>query len=337
MLYGRIPNISVIMPVYNGELFVREALNSILSQTFTDFEFIIIDDGSTDNTESIIKSYADSRIKFIKNLKNLGIVKSLNLGLDSATGKYIARMDADDISLPQRLEKQFDFMESNPDIDVCGTWYELFESKSGVVKPPEKDRDIKGTLFFNNCIAHPTVIIRKNRFPEQEVYHNQYINAEDYELWCREIDRLKFANIPEVLLKYRVHEKQTGIAKIKEQDSIADLVRIRNLQKIGIVLTEAESKIYFDVIGSIYEFKSLQQMEEFCKVLNKIGTSGKKKFGVKFQDIIRNYLRNIAEKGMKDKKTSLELFFTIFWKWTVFPTARNKARYIYHAARNLLG
>jgi len=115
------PAVSVVMPVYNGEKYLRESIDSILNQTYTDYEFIIVNDGSNDKTEEIILSYNDNRIRYIKNEKNLQIVKSLNRGIELAKGRYIARMDADDISLPRRFEKQITFMENNLEIGVCGT------------------------------------------------------------------------------------------------------------------------------------------------------------------------------------------------------------------------
>jgi len=239
--------------------------------------------------------------------------------------------------LVKRLEKQFDFMERNRDVDVCGSWYELIGSKSGIIKTPVEDLEIKDTLFFHDCIAHPTVIIRKESFDRFNIKYDENLrSAQDYELWCREIDRLKYANMPEVLLKYRVHEKQTGMAKIKEQDKVADLVRMKNMGKIGIVLSGNEFMIYSDVLRNVYEIESVEQMEYACEILDKIGSTDKNKFGTKFTEIIRNYMKNIAEKGIKRKKTSFKLFFSVFWKWIVFRSVRNKARYVYHAARNLL-
>ena len=118
--------VTVLMPVYNGEMYLREAIDSILHQTFTDFEFLIINDGSTDNSETIILSYDDSRIRYEKNDSNLKLIATLNKGIELAKGKYIVRMDADDISIPDRIEKQVAFLEKNPDVGICGSWFTAF-------------------------------------------------------------------------------------------------------------------------------------------------------------------------------------------------------------------
>ena len=331
------PVISVIISAYNSENFIKEAIDSVLSQTFTDFEFIIINDASTDSTESIIKSYDDPRIKLIKNDKNIGLTKSLNIGIELAKGKYIARMDADDISFPERFQKQFDFMEQNPDIDVCGSWYELFGERNGIINTPENDRDIKDILFFKNCIAHPTVIMRKETLDKYFVkYDDGFPCSQDYELWCRVADRFKFANIPEVLLKYRVHKEQIGTAKRKEQDVYADKIKKKNLNKLGIELKEKEAFLYLNVLWGDYNFKNSKDMQKICYLFNEIGVAGiKKGYGYKFEEMTRFYLKNIAEEGIRKGFLSLKLFITILWKWNVFETTRSKMRYLYHWARSL--
>lgn len=330
--------ISAIMSAYNSEKFIKEAVESILSQTFTDFEFIIINDASTDSTESIIRSFNDPRVKLIENDKNRGLTKSLNIGLDLAKGKYIARMDADDISFPERFQKQFDFMEQNPEVDLCGTFYEVEGTKNDTVETPVTHAEIKDMLFFNNCIAHPTVMMRKSIIDKFAIKYNENLrSAQDYELWCREADRLKFANIPEILLKYRVHENQTGSVKKKEQDDTADRVRIRSLNKIGVLLTNTEQSIYLNIVKYRYDFNSTADMISACEILEKILSAGlKHDYGTIFKQIVLEHLFNIAETGIKSGRTSMKLFFRIFLKNGVLSTNRAKVRYFYHYIQNLL-
>jgi len=332
-----IPQILVIMSAYNAEKYIAEAIESILSQTFKDFEFIIINDASTDSTESIIKTYTDPRIRVINNEINLGISKSLNRGLNEAHGKYIARMDSDDIALPSRLQQQFDFMEQHTDIDIAGSWYECFGYRNGVIKTPLSHDEIESTLFFYNCISHPTVIMRKETLDNFDVkYDESFLFAQDYELWCRVTDRFKFANIPEILLKYRVHENQTGFAKKKEQDNTADKVRIRNLNKIGVSLTNTEQSIYLNIIKYRYDFNSTTDMISACEIMEKIRIAGLKYgYGSKFRQIISEHLSNISQTGIRSGRTSLKLFFGIFLKNGVFTTNRAKIRYFYHSMRNI--
>lgn len=329
--------VTVLMSAYNAENYIKEAIESILSQTFTDFEFIIINDASTDSTGKIIDSYCDPRIKVINNEVNSGLAKSLNTGLNEAEGKYIARMDADDVSLPERFRKQYDFMEQKPDVDLCGTFYEAAGVENDAVETPVTHADIKDMLFFNNCIAHPAVMMRRSTISKFDIKYNENLrSAQDYELWCREADRLKYANIPEILLKYRVHENQTGSAKKKEQDDTADKVRIRNLDKIGVSLTDTEQNIYLSVLKYRYDFNSTLDMISVCKILEKIRTAGPEHgYGSKFEQIISGHLSNIAKTGIKSGRTSLKLFFGIFLKNGVFTTNRAKVRYFYHSVRNI--
>lgn len=199
--------ISVVMPVYNGEKYLKEAIESILNQTYTNFEFIILNDGSTDKTEEIILSYDDARIVYVKNEENLQIVKTLNKGIALAKGKYIARMDADDISLPKRFEKQIKIMERNTEIGVCGTWLKTFGEREEIWDIPVLHEEIIMNMLFESSLMHPTVFIRKSiLLPLKQVYDQAFNKVEDYELWIRLSKKTRFENIPEVLLHYRISD-----------------------------------------------------------------------------------------------------------------------------------
>lgn len=154
--------ISVVMPVYNGEKYLREAIDSILNQTCTDFEFIILNDASTDETEEIILSYDDPRITYARNETNLQIANTLNKGIALAKGKYIARMDADDISLPERFERQIKFMEDNPDIDVCGCSMKTFGMQNVIYRVPKTHDEIMVKLLCGFALAHPTIMGKRS-------------------------------------------------------------------------------------------------------------------------------------------------------------------------------
>ena len=200
------PTISVIMPVYNAEKYVAEAIESILNQTFKDFEFIIINDCSKDKSLEVIKIYTDNRIRIINNESNKKLSYSLNLGICEAKGKYIARMDADDISLPDRFKTQFEFMERNPKTDICGgniiEFSDNIERK--IIYPKDYD-EIKVFMCLGLCsIAHPTVFARKNVFIDNGFYYKEGIVHEDIELWFRMLQEgIIFSNIDSLLLKYR--------------------------------------------------------------------------------------------------------------------------------------
>lgn len=222
--------ISVIMPVYNAEQYVGEAIESILNQTFIDFEFLIFNDGSTDNSAEIVQHYADKdkRIIFYNYTENTGYLKHLNEGIDKAKGKYIARMDADDISLPQRFDKQVQFMEENTEVILLGTGYKAFPNQDFVWLPQEKDADIRVQLLQECAFAHPTVLIRTSVLKNNRLYYNQvYYPAEDYHFWVMLSSYGKMANLTEILLLYRIHEKQIS--------NIQSLVQQENTKKIQLL------------------------------------------------------------------------------------------------------
>lgn len=197
------PLVSVLMPVYNAQAYIKEAIDSILNQTYTNFEFIIINDGSLDNSVDIIRHYADPRIVFIDNQDNKGLVTVLNHGLDIAKGKYIARMDADDISLPNRLEKQVSFMERHSKVGVLGSWFHIFGGGFDRIETKLRYPTLKD-MIKTSPVGHPTAMFRKSVFDKYHVrYDDKWKYAEDYELWIRANKYTQIANLQEVLLEYR--------------------------------------------------------------------------------------------------------------------------------------
>ena len=203
-----IPKISVVMPVYNAEKYLDQAIQSILNQTYKNFEFIIINDGSTDDSIDIIRKYQkkDKRV-FLINKENAGISEALNDGIKISKGSFIARMDADDISLPKRFETQIKYIIKN-NLDLCGSWTQLFQKSRllNISKYPKNHEDIFFRLFFMTSFSHPTVIFRKKVF-EKINYKNHF--AEDYKLFCDiSANNFKLGNVQKILLNYRVHFDQ---------------------------------------------------------------------------------------------------------------------------------
>jgi glycosyltransferase involved in cell wall biosynthesis len=207
------PEISVVMPVYNAAAYLEEAVRSILGQTFRDFEFIIINDGSTDGTASILKRYekADNRIQ-VYHQENQGMISALNRGCQLARGQYIARMDADDVSLPQRLQRQLEYLDRHPQIGILGTWIlNIDESGSmrGTWCPPTNPKMLKWTNFFGVCVSHSTTFMQREVVQKLDFYRPDAVHAEDVDLWLRASSITEFGNIPEVLGKYRVWSGST--------------------------------------------------------------------------------------------------------------------------------
>jgi glycosyltransferase involved in cell wall biosynthesis len=264
--------VSVLMSTYiEPEEWLKASIESILVQTFSDFEFIIINDNpSRPDLKKILKYFCekDTRIKVIENPQNLGLTKSLNVGIEHSTGKYIARMDADDISFPDRLRTQIDFMEKNPDIGVCGTWAEAFGNGKGRIITPISDEDIRDTVVNNCPFIHPTVFMRNSLFDNPDVRYKEY-GAEDYGLWVDLLGKTKFHNIGKVLIKYRISTQQFSY-KNKIQKEAGRRVRQR---AIKFIFGEEVVKEIFNskeiTLKKIKEIKSMipQSISRKAKIL----------------------------------------------------------------------
>ena len=269
--------ISVVMPVYNQkEEYLREAIDSILNQTYKDFEFVIVNDGSTNNSEEVILSYSDNRIVYIKQ-ENQGVARSLNNGIEIANGEYIARMDSDDISLPERFEKQIKFLDEHPEISILGTWYETFP-KIKITKTPQ---NVRFTDILNACcICHPSVMMRKADLDKYNLRYNPEFTSEDYELWSRAVQYLNIQNLPEVLVKYRLHEEnishRAGIfddsdRRIRER-MLNYLSDDKDLQQ-QILYHTAIEKIQYKPSEKIFSMKNFKIGNKKYKAVTVLGKS----------------------------------------------------------------
>lgn len=264
------PKISVIMPAYNAEKYIGEAIDSILCQTYADFEFIIINDGSSDRTEEIILSYNDSGIVYVKNKKNLGVTVSLNRGLELAGGEYIARMDADDISMPERFEKQVAYLDLHCHAAVVGSNIEIFNT-NGVVSTGWSSTDpsqMKVDLFFSCGLAHPSVMMRHDVIRELGGYDPNYNGLEDYELWCRVIEKHEITTLPDVLLRYRIHENQVTKNPSEEYRTQMHNLKMRQLQQLGIdpLCSQAEAYYRFCEGKKPNSETDIRQLNEFFEL-----------------------------------------------------------------------
>lgn len=269
--------LSVIMPVYNSEKYLQEAIESVLNQTFSRFELIIINDGSTDNSESIIKKYNDKRIRYYKNDINRGLIYTLNRALDLSQGEYIARMDSDDISLPMRFEKQVKFLDENDEIDVVGGWIRIIHEngRNKYYKPATDFENIKVNMLFRTELVHPLVMYRKTYINKLEVcYSSDYPSCEDYELWARTIGNSKFYNIPEVLLNYRYLEQSiTRIADREknklQRDYLHKKIYEQILKNLQFNITEEILDLHRSICDDkeILEYDKIKRIEEYLRQL----------------------------------------------------------------------
>ncbi|MBU5612542.1 glycosyltransferase family 2 protein [Geomonas azotofigens] len=243
------PRVTVLMPVFNGAAFVTEAVESILGQSYPDFELLVIDDGSTDKSAAIVLSYDDPRIRLVKNGHNLGLIASLNRGLDLARGEYVARMDADDISRPRRLARQVAFLDSHPEVGVCGSWVRFFPD-GYVWKLPPSSEEIRCRQFNIVGVAHPSVMLRRGLFLEHGLYYDPaYLHLEDFELWGRALAYMQFANIQEVLLDYRVTPDQVSSRHRAEQLAAVAPLRLKKVLELGVTPSPAEQELHEQVVN----------------------------------------------------------------------------------------
>lgn len=289
------PKVTVLMPVYNAEFYIKESIDSILKQTFEDFEFLIFNDGSTDNSADIVRSYNDKRIKFFDNKQNKGYVYHLNYGIQIAKGEYISRMDADDISHPMRLKKQVEFMDRNPKIGVCGTWFIIIDSNH-IVKPATDNTRIRLSLLKDSAIGHPTVILRTNLLKKYGLqYDASFVPAEDYLFWVNLSQYCELANLPEVLLQYRVHNHQISSVRRKEQKEKAQLVRNHQIEKLLNRHLTNQENIYNSLLFEEKENINSNLFPSIKKWINKLITINSKN-----KVYPRKKLANLLNKQLND-------------------------------------
>lgn len=308
------PIISVILPVYNCEKFVSEAVQSVLNQTFTDFELLIIDDCSTDATVSIIQSFSDDRINLICKEKNSGYTDSLNYAISIAKGKYIARMDGDDVCLPTRFQKQIEAMNANEEVILCGTAIQIIDSDK-ILKHPINHDDIKVKLCFSNAFFHPTVMFRKDVFANLH-YNKEFEPAEDYDLWTQLVFKGKVMNIDEVLLKYRVHQNQISNYKNEIQINAMTIAQLRMFQRLfeneTIEMELYKQAFKYNTISSISEFKAVMNLYKKIQINNnQLGIYKKENFNAQLQKSRINFLKNYYVKNGFSLKNIFTFLTTI--------------------------
>lgn len=237
--------ISVVMPCYNAAPWLDAAIESILKQSHGELELLAVDDGSTDTTPEILARAArrDPRVRVLGGGANAGIVAALNRGLDQAQGTYIARMDADDISLPRRFERQLGFLEATG-IDLCGSWCTEFSyGVPHVVRWPHSEAMLRTAMLFQNGICHPTLMAKRTVFGKLR-YREDYRLAEDYDLYARAYRDFRLANVPEILLRYRRHPGQATQARREAMESVTRRIRLEVLQAQGYNPDPEEQRLH---------------------------------------------------------------------------------------------
>lgn len=302
------PLVTVLMPVYNAEKYLSAAIDSILVQTYTNIELLIINDGSTDNSEYIIKKYLSKNkmIVYVKNETNIKLIATLNKGVRIAKGKYIVRMDADDISKPFRIEKQVEYMETHPNVGVCGSYFTVFGEeikKSYTVQRPLGNQKIKASMLFTNALGHPNVIIRRSVMIDNHVlYNKRFYRIEDWGLWTELMPYCDFGNLPCSVLDYRrTNAQETALAANDPQTRIyRKLLLAENLKLNKLACTEKQLECLLSFLLS--EEMNLNDMEVAVDVLKRYSMLGKA-----WRKVVADYLWSRA-------KHSIKLFLVVLEK-----------------------
>ncbi|MFH2013666.1 MAG: glycosyltransferase family 2 protein [Patescibacteria group bacterium] len=304
------PKISVIMSAYNAEKDIRKSIDSILNQTFKDFELIIINDGSTDSTKNIVENYTDSRIKIINHDINQGIYSARSDGLRVAQGEFIAILDSDDISIKNRLEEQLNFMIKHLDIAVVGSWIETMDVKSGKIDILKCDCDptmIKWMQILKNQIFNSSSFFRKKIIDKIGHYRKEYEYAEDYDLWSRISKKYKMENIPKTLIQYKIRSKSVSRAlKTSKLQKRHILEIIFNNINYYIKLERRDFKIFAGILkeGKIPNFRNLIKVKSFYRKLFKAYIEKEKLSNNDIKKIFKDYKKNsnsISKSYLKNK------------------------------------
>lgn len=266
------PKVTVLMAVHNGDKYLREAVDSILAQKFRDFEFLIVDDGSTDGTAEVLGRYSDPRIRIVTNEENIGLTKSLNKGLGLARGEYVARIDADDYAYPERLERQVSYLEENEGVGLLGTNAVFMDEGGRIISPfygQEVPKDVGGLLIKHNMFCHSSVMLRKGCLKEAGWYSEDLPYAQDYDLWLRISEKCDVTVLDETLCRNRVTPESISVRKRHLQVWCEKIARDRALARRGLAQEGVQSP---DTIAQT-EVSARQLSENYFEVGRKYGWS----------------------------------------------------------------
>lgn len=320
------PVLSVVMPVYNGEKYLKEAIDCVLNQTFKDFELIIIDDGSKDGSAAIIENYKDERIRFLKNDKNRGISYTRNRGLDEARGEFLAWMDCDDLISPNRFELQLDFLNKHTQYGICGTWLTRFDETASEVAKSHTDPDlIKATLLFKPAVWNATAMYRLPWIKSAGLsFDSRLTVAEDYDFYFEACRHFPLANLPLSLYQYR--DSESSIMKTFESEeeksfAIHRIIYEKALKELGIEASDKQLQLHRR-IGSTYLFDTLEGVQtafEWLQHLQKKNESAKIYEPIAFSQVLGNMFFFVSKKS---SQVGLPVFLLYMEKRKAFHTVQ---------------
>jgi len=325
IIRDRTPRIAVVLPVYNGERYLAEAIQSVLKQTFTDFELVVIDDGSTDGTAEILEGFRDPRLRVIRFPQNRGLVTALNTGVRESRSDLIARMDADDICVPQRFERQVAFLDAHPEVAVCGTWAQEFGGQRSLHRLPIRPEQIRARLFFGWAMNHPTLLMRR-AFLEAHglTYRDEFAHVEDFDFVVRAAELAPLANIPEVLLLYRVHERQTSFLLRDTQVQMESGVFLRQLRMLMPDATAEERVFHMQFAIGELDGSRLREAEQWLARLDEANRRSARYDEASFELAIRWKWYRLALRACPTHPGAL----LAYWKspWASFEMFREQTR-----------
>ena len=317
------PLVTVMMPVFNGEKYIKFAIESILSQTYKDFELLIVNDASTDKTVNIIHTYKDSRVRLIHNSKQLGLSAIRQRGVSEARGSLLAFLDSDDIALSHRLEKQINFLGENAEVAAVGSWVEVIDEKGSRIgriwRHATSAKIIPSILLFRNCFTQSSMMVRKKYLIEFG-YRQDYWAAPDYELWLRMISKYKMANISEVLTYYRAYKESMSYRQEKEIKYCTQKIMSDNLKKLGLTPTHEEVAIHDSLERHREEFsvKEIDKVQTWLIKLVLVNRRRKLYPEKIFNAVVSDYWFKVccvsAVRGLKIYKKYSSSDLTSIWK-----------------------
>ena len=290
--------VTIILPVYNGERYLRESIDSVLAQTYRDFELWVVNDGSTDGSMAIVDSYTDPRVKRIDNPRNMGLVATLNRAFAMVESPYIARMDDDDIWHERKLELQMSLLESRPDVGVCGTSIHKFGDIDSIHIFPEESDALKVGLLFYCMMSHPSVVYRRSMLVETGlVYRQDYFPAEDYKMWIDVLQHSNIYNIPKPLVEYRQHEGQICRERKEEQILLERRLHEEHLRLINPSPTAEELDFHLDRFTTLKP-ESEEEVKQFFRWAKKLCAANQAHGYVK-SEVMRTELQRYVQNAVR--------------------------------------
>lgn len=294
------PRISVILPAYNAGRYLREAVQSILDQTYTDFEILLLNDGSTDDTEQVALSFTDPRVRYIPNPHNMGLANTINRGISLAQGELIARMDADDISLPTRFQTQVEYLEAHPEVMLCSCGIQQFGAADRLMIGKNNFEQVKVDMLFSSAIGHASSMWRRAFFEENNLLFDQdEFPAEDYGLWARAVFCGTLVNTPEVLYRYRIYPEQVTATDKRSHVCCQD-IRRRYILRICPTISVVDMEAFLRLCESV-TYNDWRQAQRFVKAFIQDNTFLRT---ARLRKTLYSYLSQMAQDGARSPQTT---------------------------------